>query len=586
MMQVALRGLWGRKLRTVLTALSIVLGTAMITGTFILRDQINNAFSDIFHESNQGIDVVLSKKTAFTSDNGTVAGPLPESAIAIAKTADGVDKVEGQIQATGSIVVDGKYVTGSGGAPNLVFSYVTEPFSNSQFIAGGPPTDNTVAINQKLANDEHLKTGDRVKLATDTGEVPVTISGVFKLAGVSSIGGATLVVPTFHNAQQWYDRVGKTSVVYLSAQPGVSPAQLKSNVQAVVPDDVKVQTGQENADQQTSDVEGATSFLTYILLAFAGAAVFVGLFIIFNTYSITVAQRMREFAMLRTLGASRRQVMRSVLLEAALMGLAASLIGIGFGVLLAIGLNALFKAVGVDLPTAALTIPIVWSVLLPLAVGLGAALVASVAPAVKATRVPPIAALREGFTLPAGKLAPYIPYIGVGMAILGVGVIAFAIRAGGGGSRVLLTMAAGAIIAFLGMSMLSQLLIVPIAAALGVGPRGGASALEVPGPDPRPHSGARTRDPTGGLRAHAGLRLGRDHHGADPDLDPPWRHLGRHAGRDRRRAGDRRDDLLRHVEAAAARVAVGRVLADRRACSPARTPRGIPTAPPSRRRRS
>ena len=158
------------------------------------------------------------------------------------------------------------------------------------------------------------------------------------------------------------------------------------------------------------------------------------------------------------------------------MGLAASLIGIGFGVLLAIGLNALFKAVGVDLPTAALTIPIVWSVLLPLAVGLGAALVASVAPAVKATRVPPIAALREGFTLPAGKLAPYIPYIGIGMAILGVGVIAFAIRAGGGGSRVLLTMAAGAIIAFLGMSMLSQLLIVPIAAALGVGPRGGASA--------------------------------------------------------------------------------------------------------------
>ena len=467
MMQVALRGLWGRKLRTVLTALSIVLGTAMITGTFILRDQINNAFSDIFHESNKGIDVVLSKKTAFTSDNGTTAGPLPESVITTAKSADGVDKVEGQIQATGSIVIDGKYVTGNGGAPNLVFSYVTEPFSNSQFTSGGPPTDNTIAINEKLANDEHLKAGDRVSLATDTGTVPVKISGVFKLAGVSSIGGATLVVPTFTDAQKWYDRIGKTSVVYMSAQSGVTPADLKKNVEAVVPNDVKVQTGQQNADQQTNDVEGATSFLTYILLAFAGAAVFVGLFIIFNTYSITVAQRMREFAMLRTLGASRRQVMRSVLLEAAFMGLGASVIGIAFGILLAIGLNALFKAVGVDLPTAALSIPIVWSVLLPLAVGLGAALVASVAPAVKATRVPPIAALREGFTLPRGVLAPYIPYIGIAGAALGVAVIAFAIRAGGGGSRVLLTMAAGAIVAFLGMSMLSQLLIVPIAAALG-----------------------------------------------------------------------------------------------------------------------
>ena len=345
--------------------------------------------------------------------------------IATAKTADGVEKAEGQIQATGSIVIDGKYVTGSGGAPNLVFSYVTEPFSNSQFTSGGPPDEGTVAINQKLANDEHLKTGDQVKLATDKGAVPVTISGVFKLAGVSSIGGATLVVTTFADAQQWYDRVGKTSVVYLQAADGVSPTELKHNVQEVVPSDVKVQTGTENADEQTSQVEGSTNFITYILLAFAGAAVFVGLFIIFNTYSITVAQRMREFAMLRTLGASRRQVLRSVLVEAALMGLVASLIGIGFGILLAVGLNALFKAAGVDLPTAAISIPLVWSVLLPLGVGLGAALVASIAPALKATRVPPIAALREGFVLPAGRLAPYVPYIGVAMAALGVGMIAY-----------------------------------------------------------------------------------------------------------------------------------------------------------------
>ena len=223
MMQVALRGLWGRKLRTVLTALSIILGTSMITGTFILRDQINNAFSDIFHESNKGIDVVLSKKTAFTSDNGATAGPLPESVIATAAGVDGVKKAEGQIQATGSIVVDGKYVTGSGGAPNLVFSYVTEPFSNSQFTSGGPPTDGSVAVNQKLADDEHLKVGQQVEIATDKGVVPVTVSGIFKLAGVSSIGGATLVVPTFRDAQRWFDRIGKTSVVYLQAEPGVTP---------------------------------------------------------------------------------------------------------------------------------------------------------------------------------------------------------------------------------------------------------------------------------------------------------------------------------------------------------------------------
>ena len=267
---------------------------------------------------------------------------------------------------------------------------------------------------------------------------PVTISGIFKLAGVSSIGGATLVVPTFRDAQRWFDRIGKTSVVYLQAEPGITPTELKKRVEAGVPSYVKVQTGQENADQQTSDVESSTNFLTYALLAFAGAAVFVGLFIIFNTYSITVAQRIREFAMLRTLGASRNQVLRSVLIEAALMGLVASLLGIGFGILLAVGLNALFTAVGVDLPTAPLAVPLLTSVLLPLAVGIGAALIASIAPAIRATRVPPIAALREGFVLPPGRLSPYTPYIGGAAALIGVGLIAYAIRAGGGGSRVLL----------------------------------------------------------------------------------------------------------------------------------------------------
>ncbi len=467
MMRVALRGMWGRKLRTVLTAISIILGAAMITGTFIVRDQITNAFSNIFEESNKGIDVVLSRKTAFTADNSQ-AGPLPASVIDLAKGVDGVKQAEGQVQALGSIVVGGKAVTSNSGAPNLVLSYVDAPFSNSQFTSGGPPTDGSVAVNQKLADDKHLRTGQRVGLATEQGVQPVTISGIFTLAGVSSIGGATIVVPTFSDTQRWFDRVGKTSVVYLQAEPGVSPGELKTRVQAAVPDTVKVQTGQENAKEQTDQVAGGINgFLTPLLLAFAGAAVFVGLFIIFNTYSITVAQRMREFAMLRTLGASRRQVLRSVLIEAGLMGLIASLIGIGLGVLFALGLNALFRSAGFGLPTSAMRLPILLGVVLPIAVGVGSALVASVAPAVRATRVPPIAALREGFVLPAGRFSRFVPYIGGLVALLGIGLIAFAISSGGGASRVLLTMAAGAIMAFIGVALLSRLLIRPVAGALG-----------------------------------------------------------------------------------------------------------------------
>src|SRR5262249_44442938 len=150
-MQVALRGMWGRKLRTILTAISIVLGTCMITGTFIVRDQITNAFTQIFDEGNKGIDVVLSKQTAFTSDNSQ-AGPRPASVIDQAGKVDGVQRAEGQIQALGSLVVDGKAITSNGGAPNLVISSVTEPFANTQFIDGAPPTTNTVAINKKLAD--------------------------------------------------------------------------------------------------------------------------------------------------------------------------------------------------------------------------------------------------------------------------------------------------------------------------------------------------------------------------------------------------------------------------------------------------
>ncbi|MGH3139778.1 MAG: ABC transporter permease, partial [Gaiellales bacterium] len=202
-MQVALRGLWGRKLRTVLTALAIVLGTSMISGTFILREQINSAFSSIFQNSNKGIDVVLSRQTAFSSNNGQQAGPLPQSVIDQAGQIDGVQKSQGQIQAFGSIVVNGKYVHSAGGAPNLIFSSVTEPFSNSQFTAGGPPRNGQVAVNTKFAKDEHLHVGQLVHVATDVGVEPATISGIFNLSGVSSIGGATLIVPTFSDAQKW-----------------------------------------------------------------------------------------------------------------------------------------------------------------------------------------------------------------------------------------------------------------------------------------------------------------------------------------------------------------------------------------------
>ena len=476
---VILRGLMGRKLRSVLTMLSIVLGTAMISGTFVVRDQITHAFDSIFTESNQKIDVILTKQTAFTTDNGDQAGPLPESVVDQVKDVPGVKVAEGQIQALGGIVIDGEFKGATGGAPNLVLSWPSEQFDSTKFVSGHPPSqDGEVVVNKQLADDNHLKVGQKVGLATSVGVKQVTLVGVYTLGGATSLGGATVVGTTFHDAQQWYNRVGKASTVNVLAEPGVTPVELRDRIQKVVGSGVRVETGQQSADRQTSEVAGSINgFLTTLLLAFAGASVFVGAFIIFNTFSITVGQRTREFAMLRTIGASRRQVLRAVLSEALIVGLIASAIGILAGIGFAKLLNVLFDAAGFGLPTASITVPILWSVLLPLAVGTGIALLAATGPAFRATRVPPIAALREGAELPqswmgrhALPIALVVTAVGVGFIVDGIfnkGSVIHAAAGFGDTASTLISLAVGAVLCFMAVAMLSRYVVRPLSAVIG-----------------------------------------------------------------------------------------------------------------------
>jgi putative ABC transport system permease protein len=306
MIAVALRGLAGRKLRTVLTALSIVLGTAMIAGTFVVRDQITSAFGTIFDESNKGTDVVLQKRTAFTADFESNVGPLPASLIETVRHVPGVQKAEGQVQASGSIVLQ----RGDDSQTNaIVFSSLGDPFDAAlAYTSGGAPGESgEVAINRKLAEDKGLSVGDRIQLATSVGLRPVTVHGIFDFAGKASLNGSAMAVTTFADAQAWFDRASQASTIVADAEQGVSPKELRDRIRAAVPSYVDVETGDENAKDETNRASsGINDFLTPLLLAFAGVAVFVGAFIIFNTFSITVAQRTREYAMLRTVGASRR----------------------------------------------------------------------------------------------------------------------------------------------------------------------------------------------------------------------------------------------------------------------------------------
>jgi putative ABC transport system permease protein len=462
----ALRGLASRKLRSILTGVAILLGAAMISGTYVLTDQVSGAFNDIFKKANEGTDVILTQKTEFTSQQSQ-PGPLPESLVPVVRRVPGVALAEGQIGALGSLVVDGKYVAPEGGAPPLVFSTPTRRFNTNQLLSGHfPSAHGEIAVDKSLADRKHLTVGQRVGLTTRIGVQPVRIAGIFRFADSQTIGGATLTATTFRDAQRWYDRVGQVSTILVAAQPGVTPGQVQRNIQRAVPSSVLVETGTQNAERQAGDVNDSLGFLKDFLFAFAIIALVVGAFIIFNTFSITVAQRTRELAMLRTIGATRRQLQRSVLLEAAVIGLIASLVGIAVGVLFAFGLNKLFDAFGFGLPTTGISIK-ARTVYVPVLVGVLVTLFAAYVPARRATRVPPVAALREGATLPPSRFQRWTPWIGVGLIVVGVLAIASGFSSSGGVTQRIGLIAIGGLLDLFGVGLLMRYAVRPLARVIG-----------------------------------------------------------------------------------------------------------------------
>jgi putative ABC transport system permease protein len=298
-----------------------------------------------------------------------------------------------------------------------------------------------------------------------TGRQNFTLSGLAKFGDVSSIGGATIAVVTLPVAQHLAGQRGKVDSIQVAAEPGVTPAELVTRIDRVMPDTVEVKTGQQDATDESDSVKNSIGFLNTLLLVFAGIAVFVGAFIIFNTFSITVAQRTREFALLRTMGASRGQVLRSVMVEALIVGLVASILGLLVGLGAAKGINELFKSFGADLPQSGLVFK-GRTVIVGLLVGTLVTLVASLAPARRATRVPPLAAMREEAAVPAPptrrrKILSWALLIGGAIAIL------FALFGGAAAGQALGILGLGAIALFIAVALLSPRLVPPIAAAVG-----------------------------------------------------------------------------------------------------------------------
>jgi putative ABC transport system permease protein len=476
MTRVALKGLAGRKVRSVLTALAIVLGVAMVSGTYVLTDTISKAFDDIFSGSYSQTSAVISGRQVVegsSSGNPTV----PESLVTRVRQAPGVAAAAGVLSdetGTGDSVKvlgsDGKPLS-NGGAPTLGFGVdASQPRFNPLHLTAGrwAAGGRQVVLDAATAKSEHLAVGQTVRLVAQGPARTFTISGIAKYGTVDSLGGATIAVFDIPTAQAVLHKPGQLDEISVAAKAGVSDAALVADLRPLLPPTARVQTASDRAAANSKDTKDVLHYLQYALLAFGVIALFVGAFVIFNTLSITVAQRSREFATLRTLGASRRQILRSVLLEALALGVLASLVGLGLGVALAKGLSAVMKAFSLDLPQAG-TVFATRTVVVSLVLGILITVLASLAPALRATRVPPIAAVREGSALPPSRMGRHqgsgaVVLTGAALAMVIVGSLVSGLSTG----VALALIAVGCLALFVGIALVAPRLVRPLASVLGM----------------------------------------------------------------------------------------------------------------------
>jgi putative ABC transport system permease protein len=469
MIEVALKGLAGRKLRAGLTAFAIVLGVAMISGTFVLTDTINKGFHTIFTGSYKNTSAVITSKVAFTSDNtDSAAPPFPESLLAKVRALPGVAVAAGSVTSDQAKLIDKRGKTIGFGT----FAYGIDPslqqLNPLTLVKGAWPSGGSeVAIDKAVAAKKGFQLGDSIGIETHSGLHRFRIAGLVQLASVSSTGGLTIAAFDLRTAQDLLGKAHGLDVIRVQAKSGVPTTALLGQITPLLPATAQVRDATAQAKEDEKSVSGFTGFIQKALLAFAGIALFVGGFVIANTLSITVAQRTREFATLRTLGATRRQVRRSVLLEALVLGAVASLTGLFLGLGLAKGLSALFTALGLDLPKGG-TVFSTRTVIVSLVVGTLVTVLASLRPARRATRVPPIAAVREGSVLPESRLARFGPVLGIAVLALGTALVSYgAFVHHISVARHLLSLGAGCLLMFVGMTIFAPKLVRPLAAVLG-----------------------------------------------------------------------------------------------------------------------
>lgn len=466
MFHLTIKNLWAHKLRLSLTGIAVVLGVSFMAGTMVLTETMGATFDDMFETANSGVDIIIQQPDAVSDGNVESRARLPESVVARVESVSGVAVAAGSIFGFAQLVLDDGTTTALGGLGQCIgINWIDDDSLNPFVIASGraPVEDDEVVLDQTTVDSEGWDLGRQVTVVAGGEPVRFELVGIATFGDLPGVPGSPLVALNDHSAQRHFAQPGYFDSVRVSAEAGVENSRLIADIDgALGAAKFEVMSGDEDTSRKQSDLKEDLAFFNQFLMTFAFVSLFVGTFIIYNTFSILVAQRTRENAMLRAIGAGRAQLLRSTVLESLVIGVVAGAVGLVTGIGMSFGLKSLIGAAGLEVPDGA-TVVSVRTVVSAFVVGVIVTVVSASGPALRSSRVRPMAALRD---VAAEKTSASRARSAIGLAMTFGGALAFALgTTGGDGGPSLLGL--GSVTTILGMFVLGPVVARPVIRVLG-----------------------------------------------------------------------------------------------------------------------
>ncbi len=465
---LSLRNLASNRLRFALTSLAVMIGVAFVVASFVLTDGLRATFDAIVEDANSDIDATVRAETDF-DEVGFQAQTFDEDVLDVVRSVDGVASARPGLQSQKIVPIgaDGEPLETTG-APILALNWIHEPASSTFTVEEGaaPAGPGEFSMDFSAADRNGFEIGATYDIVGVDGREPFKLVGTTRFGEDNALAGAVLLAFDLDELQRLDGRADELNWIDVTADSDVAPQTLVANLEAALPTGVEAVGSEVIVEEGQEDFGAMVDIFGNVLLAFALVSVFVSTFIIANTFNILLGQRIRQLALLRALGASRRQVRASALLEALIIGLIASLIGLGLGVLLAFGLRGIMNALGVELPALELIIS-ARTIITALVVGVGVSVASAFTPSRRAAHVPPVAAMREGYKYGSGE-GTRRTIIAIVLAVLGLSGMTISLFGSVGSTQLLLILlGGGAVLVFVSVTMFAPLFSSPTARFLG-----------------------------------------------------------------------------------------------------------------------